>query len=78
VTTNVCPPIVIVALRDDAFVLAGALNVTVPLPLPVVPAVTVSHVALLVAVHPQPLPAVTLTEPAPPVATTDALGADNV
>jgi hypothetical protein len=78
VTVNVCPPIVIVALRDDVLVLAVALNVTVPLPVPLAPPVIVSHVALLAAVHAQPVPAVTLTEPPPPVLAIDALVAESV
>ena len=40
---------------------------TVPLPLPVAPDVTVIHDALLTAVHPQPLPAATPTLPEPPL-----------
>jgi hypothetical protein len=40
--------------------------VTVPLPVPLAPDVTVIHEALLTAVHPQPLPAVTVTLPDPP------------
>jgi len=43
----------------------------VPLPLPLAPAVTVIHAALLTAVHAQPAPAVTAVLPVPPVATTD-------
>jgi hypothetical protein len=39
--------------------------VTEPLPLPVAPALTVIHGALLAAVQAQPLPAVTVTEPVP-------------
>jgi hypothetical protein len=52
--------------------------VTVPSPVPLAPAVTLSHVALLVAVHAQPAAAVTPTEPVPPAATTDVLFADSV
>jgi hypothetical protein len=40
---------------------------TVPLPLPLAPDVTVIHDALLTAVHPHPLPAVTVTLPDPPL-----------
>jgi hypothetical protein len=36
-----------------------------PLPVPLVPALTVSHAALLVAVQPQPATAVTVTVPLP-------------
>jgi hypothetical protein len=41
-------------------------NLTVPVPEPGVPSVTTIHGALLVAVHEQPVPAVTETVPAPP------------
>ena len=40
---------------------------TVPFPVPLAPDVTVIHDALLTAVHPQPLPAVTVTLPDPPL-----------
>jgi hypothetical protein len=39
---------------------------TVPFPVPLVPDVTVIHETLLTAVHPQPLPPVTVTLPDPP------------
>jgi hypothetical protein len=42
---------------------AAALNPTEPLPVPVAPDVTLSHGALLAAVHVHPLPAVTVTVP---------------
>jgi hypothetical protein len=74
VTVNVCPPIVSVPVRCDAFGLAVALKPTVPLPVPVAPFVTVSHeVLLLTPVHEQPPGAVTAVEPVPPVATIDAV-----
>jgi hypothetical protein len=44
-------------------VFAETLNVTAPFPLPAVPPVTVIHDTLLTALHPQPLPALTFTEP---------------
>lgn len=44
-----------------------------PFPLPNEPNVTVSHGALLVACHPQPLGAATLTVPAPPSDENDSL-----
>jgi hypothetical protein len=47
-----------------ALVFAWALNATAPLPLPLAPDVIVIHGALLVAVHVQSLPAVTVTDPA--------------
>jgi hypothetical protein len=53
--------------------------VTAPLPLPVAPAVTVIQAALLVAVHAQPVAAVTLTvPPVIPAATTLADAAASV
>ncbi len=52
---------------------AVTLNVTVPLPDPLAPAVTVIHVAPLVAVHEHPLAAETVTLLLPAVAPTDAL-----
>ena len=41
-------------------------NVTLPLPLPVAPDVTVIQGALLVAVHAHPEPLVTADDPGPP------------
>jgi hypothetical protein len=71
-TVNVCPPIVIVPARVAAFGLAAALKLTVPLPLPLAPAVTVNQpVLLLTAVHEHPVGEVTVVEPVPPAATTD-------
>ena len=54
-------------MRGCAAGLAVALNMTVPLPLPDPPPVTVSHVMLLTAVHVQPVRAVTLVDPIPPL-----------
>jgi hypothetical protein len=69
---KVCPPIVIVPDRVDAFGFAAALKLTLPLPVPVAPAVTVNQlVLLLTAVHVQPAGDVTDVEPVPPPATTD-------
>src|SRR5437867_2977215 len=53
-TENVSPAMVSVALRDVVELFAPALKLTVPLPEPLAPAVTVSQLALLVAVHAQP------------------------
>ena len=64
---NVVPAIDSVALRA-APLLAATVAVTVPEPLPVAPAVMVTKVALLVAVHVQPVPAVTGTVAVPPAA----------
>ena len=47
-------------------VLTAALIATLPFPLPLAPAVIDSPDTLLVAVHAQPLPAVTVTGPVPP------------
>ncbi len=50
----------------------ATLNLTVPLPLPDAPEVTVIHESLLVAVQPQPVPAETATGvPAPPFSSID-------
>ena len=43
-----------------------ARNATVPVPVALAPDVTVSHDALLQAVHAQPLVAVIVTDPVPP------------
>jgi hypothetical protein len=69
-TVNVCAPMVSVPVRA-APVFAAAVNVTVPLPVPDAPAVTVSHGAFAAAVHAQVFAdAVTATEPGPPVSAT--------
>jgi hypothetical protein len=68
VTVNGCPAIVNVPLREVDDVFASAVNVTTPAPLPLAPAVTVSHGVALVAVHVQPGSAVTETLPLPPAA----------
>jgi len=69
-TVNEVPLMVSVAVRD-APVFAATVKLTVPLPLPDPPLVIVTNVALLVAVHVQPVPAVTGTEPVPPAAAND-------
>jgi hypothetical protein len=51
-TVTVMPAAVIVAERVTAAVLAAAVKTTVPGPVPLAPAVIVSHAALLVAVQP--------------------------
>src|SRR5207244_7607218 len=73
VTVNVLPAIVSVPVREVPAVFAATLNVTLPLPEPDAPVVTVIHVALLTAVHAQPVGAVTVVLPVPPPATTDWL-----
>ena len=65
VTVKACPAIVIVPLRAEP-VFASTEYPTEPLPLPGVPLVIVIHAALLVAVHAQPVPAVTVTLLDPP------------
>jgi hypothetical protein len=64
---NVVPAMVSVAVRA-APVLAATVKLAVPPPLPDAPADIVTNVALLVAVHAQPLPAVIGTDPVPPAA----------
>src|SRR5262245_30390136 len=56
--------------------LAAIPIVTVPLPVPDAPLVTVSHVALLVAVHEQVLSAVTVVVASEASVVTDALAGD--
>ncbi len=65
VTVNVAPAIVNVPVRLEAAVLAATLNATVPSPDPDAPPVTVIQAALLVAVHAQPVAAVTVLLPVP-------------
>jgi hypothetical protein len=66
-TVNSRPAIVIVPARPPPL-FAATLNVTVPLPLPVLPDVTVIQGTLLVAVQPQPVAPVTVIgEPVPPL-----------
>ena len=78
VTVKVCPPAVIVAVREAVLAFAATENATVPLPLPLAPDVTVTHAAELVAVHAQPDDELTLNEPVPPLAATDWLVGDSV
>jgi hypothetical protein len=65
---NVCPAMVAVPVRAVVEVLAATVIATVPLPLPLAPLVIVSHEALLVAVHAQPVRLVTATLAAWPAA----------
>jgi hypothetical protein len=69
---NVWPAIVSVPVRASPL-FAAIVNATVPLPLPDAPLVIEIHEAFDAAVHAQPLPAVTATEPLPPLASTDWL-----
>jgi hypothetical protein len=73
-TVNVRPEIVRVPVRGDVDVLAAAAKVTAPLP-PVFgppPEVTLSHVALLNAVHTHPVGMVTETTREPPIASSES------
>ena len=60
---------VAVPVRADVAVLAATDRATVPLPLPLAPLVTVSHDAVLVAVHAHPVELVTDTLAVWPAAT---------
>jgi len=68
VIVTVWPATVSVPVREVVPVFAATLYVTVPLPVPLAPAVTVIQDALLVAVHAQPAVAVTVTVADPPLA----------
>ena len=70
VMVKVVTATVIVPLRA-APPFAATENVTVPLPLPEAPCVMLTKLALLVAVHVHPVPAVTGTDPEPPSAPND-------
>ena len=59
----------IVPARVVPLPFGSTLNVTEPGPEPLAPAVTVIHIAPLTAVHVQPAPAVTVTDPVPPPTT---------
>ena len=54
-----------VPVRPVVALFAATLNATVPLPDPLAPLVIVNQLVLLVAVHAQPVSAVTLVEPEP-------------
>jgi hypothetical protein len=72
VTVKVLPPTVTVPVRGLVVGFAVTLYVADPLPLPVAPALIVIHAALLVAVHAQPVAAVTVMVPVPDDAATFA------
>ena len=72
VTVKVCPPAVIVPVRDVVAEFAATLNVTVPLPDPLAPPVIVIQLSLVDAVHAHPAPLVTVNDPVPPPAATDS------
>lgn len=67
VTVNVFPATVSVPLRL-APVFAATVKLTVPLPLPLLPALIVIQLSLLVAVHVQPAVVVIFELPLPPAA----------
>ena len=74
VTVNVCPATVSVPVRGLVVVLGAALKLAEPDPVPVAPLVSVNQVVLLLTpVHEHPAGAVTVVEPEPPEAATDAL-----
>jgi hypothetical protein len=60
-TLNVLPPTDTVPTRDVVAVLAATVYENVPFPVPGEPAVTVIQASLFVAVHPQPVDALTVT-----------------
>jgi hypothetical protein len=68
VTVKVLPAIVKVPVRLVVAVLALAVNVTVPDPVPAAPALIVIQPALLTALQAQPVPALTVLLPLPPAA----------
>jgi hypothetical protein len=65
VTATMRPPAAMVPLRASVAVFAATVYANVPLPEPLAPALMVIHGALLTAVHPQPLAAVTVPAPVP-------------
>ena len=66
------------AVRAVGDVLAATLNDTVPGPVPLPPAVGVSHTALVVVVQAQLAGAVTATDPLPATAVNDWLAVEMV
>ena len=78
VTVKVLPAIVSVPVRALVVGFAVTLYVTVPLPLPLLPALIEIQDALLLAVQAQPVVAVTVTVPLPPAAVAFAEGEEIV
>lgn len=75
VIVTVRPATVSVAFREEAVVFAATAYATVPLPLPAAPETMVTHGAELPALHAQPAPVVTDTDPVVAAAgTVDAVG----
>jgi hypothetical protein len=71
VTVKVCPAIVSVPMRCDAFGFGATLKDARPPPLPLVAPSSVIHAALLAAVHAHPAGAVTVDDPVAAPAPTD-------
>jgi hypothetical protein len=69
-TVKVNPATVIVPARTTVLRLAAYVKTTLPLPVPLVPAVIVIHETLATAVHAHPVPAATNTVLVPFVAET--------
>jgi hypothetical protein len=65
VTVNVCPPAVIVPVRE-ALEFGATVNATIPGPLPLAPAVMPIHGTFEVAVHVHACDVFTAKEPEPP------------
>ena len=65
---NVSPAIVTVPNRDAVAEVAATFSDTMPLPVPVAPAVTVIQLALLVAVRAHPIMPITVNDTGPPAA----------
>jgi hypothetical protein len=76
VTVTVLPATLRVPVRLDGAVLAAMENAVVPFPEPDEPLVIVSHAALELAVHAQPLPAVIETDEVPAVAAAGTIVGD--
>ncbi len=75
-TVKVLPAMVIVPDLELLRLFAATEYFTVPLPLPLLPDVTVIQLLLLAAVQEQPAVAVTLTLPVPPLASKDLLAGE--
>lgn len=71
VTLKVLLPIVTVPVREVVPVFDATLSVTVPVATPADPDVTVTHCALLTAVHAHPAPPFTVTVTLPPALLND-------
>jgi hypothetical protein len=73
-TVTACPATVNVPVRVMPVVLAAMLNVTEPMPDPEAPAVTVIQGVVVVAVHEQDVPVVTLSVRLVAIASTSKMG----